>query len=645
MKNLSIKQKMMFGISGLALCSLVLFGIMYYGLSITHETDSKARFLTDHNSIMHNIEYLTAEGHLWFEERMSGDTTNDVTECYKRWENSQKYCQVLIKGGEFQGRNVIAIEDKDIKAHLVTADAALKELVSLARLRYAGLVDKSKGIGDDADQQFDKKYEDALSSIEQAGIIQEKNISAMVTDAAGQFRTSGIISVVTLVFIALVGLVLMRQIMNKVLSPISGLAGVTKVIASGNYSAVIDYRSTDELGQLADGFREMVAKIRAGQQELKDEKQAVDKKIEQALSELNKRDRYLSTNVHTILTEMERFAAGDLTVEVSHDTDDDIGHLYAGFSAAVENIRSMVVHVSEAVETTASSTAEIAASIEEMSTGAAQQSEQAGNVAAAVMEMTSNIIESNQAMSLAVAKARTAGESAQSGGQVVIQTIEGMNRIADVVQKSAVTVQELGKSSEEIGEIVQVINDIADQTNLLALNAAIEAARAGEQGRGFAVVADEVRKLAERTADATKEIGAMIKRIQRETAGAVSAMKLGTEEVENGKKLADRAGVSLNEIITVSNDVQNIIAQLASASSQQETTSEDISRNIQNISDVAGESNRAIEQVARATDDLSQLTMILQDLLAKFNTGRGMSNGGRLGSGHPKQLMSHSVRR
>jgi methyl-accepting chemotaxis protein len=302
MKNLSIKQKMMFGISGLALCSLVLFGIMYYGLSITHETDSKARFLTDHNSIMHNIEYLTAEGHLWFEERMSGDTTNDVTECYKRWENSQKYCQVLIKGGEFQGRNVIAIEDKDIKAHLVTADAALKELVSLARLRYAGLVDKSKGIGDDADQQFDKKYEDALSSIEQAGIIQEKNISAMVTDAAGQFRTSGIISVVTLVFIALVGLVLMRQIMNKVLSPISGLAGVTKVIASGNYSAVIDYRSTDELGQLADGFREMVAKIRAGQQELKDEKQAVDKKIEQALSELNKRDRYLSTNVHTILT-------------------------------------------------------------------------------------------------------------------------------------------------------------------------------------------------------------------------------------------------------------------------------------------------------------------------------------------------------
>ncbi len=645
MKNLSIKQKMTLGIGGLAVCSVILFGIMYYSLSVTHETDSKARFLTDHNSIMHNIEYLTAEGHLWFEERMSGDTTNDVSECYKRWENSEAYCVILINGGEFQGRNVKAIEDNAIKVHLVTAGAALKELVSLAKLRYAGLVDNSKGIGDDADQQFDQKYEDALSSIEKAEILQEKNISLMVADAAAQFRTSGIISIVTLALIVMVSLVLMRQIQQKVLSPISGLADVTKAIASGNYSAVIDYRSNDELGQLADGFREMVSKIRAGQEELQDEKQAVDKKIQQALSELNKRDRYLSTNVRTILIEMERFAAGDMTVELSHDTDDDIGQLYSGFNAAVENIRSMVVHVTEAVETTASSTAEIAASIEEMSTGAAQQSEQAGNVAAAVMEMTSNIIESNQAMSLAVAKARTAGESAKSGGEVVVQTIEGMNRIADVVQKSANTVRELGKSSEEIGEIVQVINDIADQTNLLALNAAIEAARAGEQGRGFAVVADEVRKLAERTADATKEIGATIKRIQRETAGAVSAMKLGTEEVENGKKLADKAGVSLNEIITVSNDVQNIIAQLASASAQQETTSEDISRNIQNISDVAGESNRAIEQVARATDDLSQLTMILQDLLGKFNTGEGMSGGSRLSAGQPKQLMSRSLRR
>ncbi len=448
-----------------------------------------------------------------------------------------------------------------------------------------------------------------------------KNICDSNTTLA-QYASYGMLLFI-LVGIA-VALLLGFTISAKISTPISALDNAAARVAGGDVTQYVEITSTDETGRLTNSFNSMVNNIRQTLEEVRVASQEAQKatEIAQHLQEVSEEHgRYLSRSVETMLAEIHRFSEGQLVIQLQAECDDDdIAQLYQGFTKASENIRTMVVQVSEAVETTASATAEIAASIEEMSTGAAHQTEQTNNVAAAVLEMTSNIIEGNRSMSVAVEKAMQAGESARNGGKIVLQTIEGMNTIADVVLKSATTVQELGASSEEIGEIVQVINDIADQTNLLALNAAIEAARAGEQGRGFAVVADEVRKLAERTADATKQISTMIKRIQKDTAGAVSAMQTGRQEVEKGKILADKAGESLNDIITISKDVEVIITQLANASSEQESTSEDISRSIQNITSVTLESNRAIEQVARATDDLSRLTMILQDLLGKFTT-------------------------
>ena len=193
-----------------------------------------------------------------------------------------------------------------------------------------------------------------------------------------------------------------------------------------------------------------------------------------------------------------------------------------------------------------------------------------------------------------------------------------MQRIEEVVNKSANTVQQLGKSSEQIGEIIQVIDDIADQTNLLALNAAIEAARAGEQGRGFAVVADEVRKLAERTTKATKEIADMIKRIQKDTLDAVKSMEEGTAEVENGKLLANKAGDSLQEIVRVSKQVGDLVNQVAAASEEQSSSAEVISKNIEAISAVTQESAGGTQQIAHAAEDLNRLTLNLENLIAKF---------------------------
>src|SRR5207245_2089386 len=180
-----------------------------------------------------------------------------------------------------------------------------------------------------------------------------------------------------------------------------------------------------------------------------------------------------------------------------------------------------------------------------------------------------------------------------------------MRAIADSVSGTAKKMDELGKSSDQIGQIVGVINDIADQTNLLALNAAIEAARAGEQGRGFAVVADEVRKLAERTTTATKEIAGMIKNIQQETKTAVTAMETGTKQVEEGVKSTIQAGDSLKEIIHMAEQVGEMVMQIATAAMEQSSASEEVNQNMEKIAKLVKESADGAKQCAKACQDLS----------------------------------------
>ncbi|MFA6978884.1 MAG: methyl-accepting chemotaxis protein [Ignavibacteriaceae bacterium] len=355
------------------------------------------------------------------------------------------------------------------------------------------------------------------------------------------------------------------------------------------------------------------------------------------ISESKETQNYLARTTNVLLEEMSKFAEGDLTVKVVPEKEDDaIGRLFNGFNRSVQNIKTIVENVSEAVEATASAGTQISSSAEEMAAGAQEQSSQTTEIASAVEEMTKTILETSQNSSRSAEAAKSAGSIAKEGGKVVDQTIQGMNRIAEVVKKSAETVHALGKGSDQIGEIVQVINDIADQTNLLALNAAIEAARAGEQGRGFAVVADEVRKLAERTTKATKEIAVMIKQIQKDTGGAVESMNRGTEEVEKGKALADQAGKSLKEIIVGVEQVVDMSMQVAAASEEQSSAAEQISKNIEAISNVTHESAAGVQQIARSAEDLSRLTVNLQELTAHFKLHssnekpKPVSNKGRL---------------
>lgn len=315
---------------------------------------------------------------------------------------------------------------------------------------------------------------------------------------------------------------------------------------------------------------------------------------------------------------LEIMATGDLRARVEADYKGEHAKIKNSINKLGDSLEKVIMQVSEAIQSTASASNQISTSTEEMSAGAQEQSTQAAEVAASVEQMTKTILENSRNASLASDAAKQAGTVATQGGEVLKQTITGMNQIATLVTQAAQTVSALGENSNKIGEIVQVINDIADQTNLLALNAAIEAARAGEQGRGFAVVADEVRKLAERTTKATKEIAEMIKTIQHDTDGAVESINHGKIEAEKGTEMAKLAGSSLDKIISSSQEVEDIITQVASGNEEQATAAEQISRNIESISSVTYQSASGVEQVARASENLNNMTEDLQNLIQQF---------------------------
>jgi methyl-accepting chemotaxis protein len=300
------------------------------------------------------------------------------------------------------------------------------------------------------------------------------------------------------------------------------------------------------------------------------------------------------------------------------ETNDECAVLVRSFAGMVNRWREFIRKIQKTSTTVAEVSGSIRMTSDQVQNGSSEQSHQTGEVAAAMEEMSNTIMENSRNASRAAETAKRARDAASQGGIVVRQTIEGMQKIAEVVNRSSSTVQRLGKSSNQIGEIIGVIDDIADQTNLLALNAAIEAARAGEQGRGFAVVADEVRKLAERTTRATKEIADMIREIQTETRGAVEAMQEGTVQVTSGIELADKAGASLHEIVATAQEVADAITQIATASEEQSTTSEEISRNIEAISRVTSENSGSTVQLVSAAEDLNRLTAELHELINMF---------------------------
>ncbi|MEN6616432.1 MAG: methyl-accepting chemotaxis protein, partial [Syntrophorhabdus sp.] len=243
---------------------------------------------------------------------------------------------------------------------------------------------------------------------------------------------------------------------------------------------------------------------------------------------------------------------------------------------------------------------------------------QVNSVAAASEEMSMTSSEIAENCVRVARSSEEANGSVRTGETVIMETVMAMNSINERVRGSAQIIQSLGSRSEQIGQVVGLINDIADQTNLLALNAAIEAARAGEHGRGFAVVADEVRKLAERTSHATKDISETIAAMQNETKSAVLSMREGLDETQRGAAEAEKSGDVLHDILSQVNVVTTEINQIAVASEQQTATTNEIANNIQQISEVMAETARRIQDNANAASQLAELSRDLRTVVGQF---------------------------
>ncbi|GAM08093.1 methyl-accepting chemotaxis protein [Geobacter sp. OR-1] len=309
---------------------------------------------------------------------------------------------------------------------------------------------------------------------------------------------------------------------------------------------------------------------------------------------------------------------GDLTKRLSYTGRDELGMICSGFNQFIERLQEIITKVASNTSQVASASSQLMATAEKIATGAEEVAAQASTVATAAEEMSATSGDIAQNCQMAAEGGQRASYTASSGAEVVEKTVQVMSRISERVTDTAHSVESLGSRSDQIGAIIGTIQDIADQTNLLALNAAIEAARAGEQGRGFAVVADEVRALAERTTKATREIGEMIKAIQQETKGAVSAMEEGVTEVENGTAEASKSGQALQEILEQINAVTMQVNQVATAAEEQTATTAEISNNIHQITEVVQETARGAQESASAAGQLARTAEELQRLVGQF---------------------------
>ena len=309
---------------------------------------------------------------------------------------------------------------------------------------------------------------------------------------------------------------------------------------------------------------------------------------------------------------------GDLTKRLEQRGRNEISDLAGAFNQFAAKVQAMVQQVTHSVEQLGTAAEEMSLITEQTNQEIRHQQSETDQVATAMNEMTATVQEVAGHASRAAEAARQADDESREGKQVMQQTLNVMDSLADEVERAAGVIQTLEKESEQIGSVLDVIRGIAEQTNLLALNAAIEAARAGEQGRGFAVVADEVRTLASRTQASTQEIQAMIQRLQAGTRDAVAAMETGRGKAQEGVEQASRAGSSLETITASVATISDMNMQIASAAEEQTSVAEEINRNITTISQSAENTAHGAQQTAQSSEQLARLSAELQILVGQF---------------------------
>lgn len=395
-----------------------------------------------------------------------------------------------------------------------------------------------------------------------------------------------------------ISLIISFILSRLVIGPIDSFVSFVNRVSEGNYKLRYEDHPQDEMGKIANALNVML------------------EKLEGLIATEADRDR-LQDQITSLLRIVSAAADGDFTVK-AEVTADTLGALSDSFNLMVSELSGLMRDVQKASERISESTVEILKSSEVMSAGANKQAKEIDSTVASVKNMADIIKYANDRSTQAAKAASRAAEVALQGTEIVKSSIEGMHRIRDTVQDTARQVQILGQNSQEIGEILEVISEIANRTNLLGLNATIEAARASESSRGFGVVADEVRSLAERSGQAAKDIAILVENIQKGTSEAVKAMQNGTREVDKEIRKVDEAGSALKEILEVVQNSDHLINEISESFQQQTTTSSNITSIMEKIADIAQETAERAQTSKQLSDEMTKLSGILSVAVSRF---------------------------
>ncbi|TYQ29563.1 HAMP domain-containing protein [Pseudanabaena sp. UWO311] len=413
-------------------------------------------------------------------------------------------------------------------------------------------------------------------------------------------------------------------IANRAVKPIQEAATVAEKIGLGDLDTRLEVVSEDELGVLSSNINGMVEQLKylsdiqqqeAGRLEnaRKEARAEADERAEQQKQE----KEFLQRRALELLMEVDPVSRGDLTIR-ANVTADEVGTIADSYNAIIRNLRKLVVEVQGASQSVTQTTISNEISVRSVSNEALKQSESINSALQEIKVMTESSRGVENRAKQAEQGMQVAVSALQEGDEAMNRTVEGISEIRETVSETAKKVKRLGETSQKISRIVNLISNFAAQTNLLALNAAIEAARAGEEGRGFSVVAEEVRDLAEQSATSTAEIEQLVEEIQSQTNEVVAAMETGTEQVVAGTKLVQNAREKLNQISMVSKQVNSIVREIAIAANTQTKTSDHMGETMQSIAAIAEDTSKQSEDVARSFSELLQVAQDLQVSVSQF---------------------------
>jgi methyl-accepting chemotaxis protein len=427
--------------------------------------------------------------------------------------------------------------------------------------------------------------------------VMEVTIPVEQTAAGLQASTMTLAGFIGIALLLLAGIIV-GLFRRTVMQPVQALVATHERIRAGDYTARVEVTSADELGAVAASFNRM----------LNDTLSLVQSQEE--------RDA-MQNSVLKLLDEVSDVAQGDLTAE-AEVTEDVTGAIADSFNYMIHELRRVVTHVQEVTFQVSAAAKELQATAAHLAEGSTVQATQIVDSSAALDEMAVSIQQVSENATLSTRVAEQSLVNAKQGALAVQNTVQAMHRMRDQIQGTAAHMRSLGERSQEIGEIVQLISDLADRTGVLALNASIEAALAGEAGQGFAVVAHEVERLAERAFSATRQITSLIKAIQEETQEAVVAMERSSSEVAQGSLVADQAGQALNEIESVSARLTELIQSISLAAAQQAHGSENLSKAMGEISEVTQQTATGTKRAAVSIGSLAALADELRSSVSTF---------------------------